>query len=96
MEVLSPQRRVRSLPPAAVVAHLHEVRQKDVVVRAGIAGPRGGMAGVGIDEASCRARLGGSSSSAAHLSGNPVEVAEGGVSLGIHDLVHVLGPADDA
>ena len=52
------------------------------------------MAAVGVDEPTCRARLSGSPATAAYLSGDPVEVAEGGVALGVHDLMHVLGPAD--
>ena len=31
---------------------------------------------------------------AAHLEGDLIEVAKGGVALGVHDGVHVLGPAD--
>ena len=52
------------------------------------------MAGVGVDQPVGRGRRGRPTSPAAHAAGHPVEVGEGGVALGVHDQMHVLGPAD--
>ena len=49
---------------------------------------------MGVDEPAGAARLGGSPAPASHLAGDLIEVAKGGVALGVHDGVHVLGPAD--
>ena len=58
-----------------------------------IAGPGGGMAGVGVDEAGGGSGDRGHPPASAALNGEGVEVGQGGVALGVHDGVHVLGPA---
>ena len=94
VQVLPPQRRVGRLPAALFVLHLHDVGQQDVVVRAGVAGPRSGVAGVGVDEPARGRCFGRLASPPSHLAGHPVQVGEGRIALGVHDPVHVLGPAD--
>ena len=96
VEVLAPQGGVGRLPAALGVGHAHQVGDQDVVVRAGVAGPGGGVAGDGVDEALGRGALHRPASPAAHGAGQLLQIGQGGVALGVHDPVHVLGPADDA
>jgi hypothetical protein len=63
-------------------------------VGSGVAGAGGGVAGVGVDEALGRRRDRGHASAPPALFGDGVQVGEGRVALGVHDGVHVLGPAD--
>ncbi len=47
-----------------------------------------------VDQPAGGGRGGRPTSSPAHAAGQLVEVVEGGVALGVHDQMHVLGPAD--
>ena len=96
VQVLSPQSRVRRLPPALLVFHLHDIGQLDVVVWGGVAQAGGGMAGMGVDEPSGRRSLRCLAPPAPHLAGDVVQVSEGGVAFGVHDPVHVFGLAHHA
>jgi hypothetical protein len=49
---------------------------------------------VGIDEPAGLGRGGASTPAATDIPGHIIEVVECGVSLGIHDQMHVLGAAD--
>ncbi len=63
-------------------------------MRAGVRGPGGGVAGMGVDQPAglgCHRRP---APPAADAAGDPVQVGEGGVAFGVHDGVHVFGPAD--
>jgi hypothetical protein len=84
----------RRFPAAPGVAHRHHVGDQHVVVDLGVTGPGGGMAGGRPRQT---ARLGahtGPSPPAARLPDQTIEVAQGGVTLRVGYLVHVLGPAD--
>ena len=94
VEVLAPHRRVGRLPPAPLVAHLDQVRDQHVIVGGGITRPGRGMAGVGVHQPRRRRRHPGPAASAAEAAGHVVEVGQRGVPFGVHDGVHVLGPAD--
>ena len=83
-----------ALVPPLSSQHLDHVGDQHMVVGAGVAGPGGGVAGVGVDEAGGRGRDGGHASASAALFGHVVQVGERGVALGVHDGVHVLGPAE--
>jgi hypothetical protein len=63
-------------------------------VGSGIAGPGGGVAGMGIDQAGGGCRHGSYSPASAPLSGQVVQVAQRGIPLGVHDGVHVLCPTE--
>jgi hypothetical protein len=52
------------------------------------------MAGVGVDQSAGRRRGGRSTSPTAHSPGQLIEIVQGGVALGVHDQMHVLGAAD--
>ncbi len=94
VQVLPPQGGVGRLPPTLVVEHLNDVRQEQMVVRARIPGPGGGVAGVGEDQPVRLGRHRRHTAPAAHSSGHPVQVGHGGVALGVHNEMHVLDPAD--
>ena len=79
MQVLPPQRRVRCLPPALLVLHLQKICKQNMVVRARVTCPGGGVAGVGVDEPARGRGLGRLAAPAAHLAGHPVEVRHRGV-----------------
>ena len=95
MEVLPPEGGVGGLGAALGVQHLDHVGDEHVVVGAGVTGPGGGMAGVGVDQAGGRRRDGGHTSPSAPLFGQFVQVVERGVPFGVHDGVHVLRPTED-
>ena len=94
--MLSPQGGVGRLPPSPGVVHAHEVGHQHVVMGAGIAGPGGGVPGRGVGEPFGGGAHRRPAPPSAHAAGDVVEVGQGGVTLGVHDGVHVLGPADDA
>ncbi len=94
VELLAPHGGVGRLPAAPVVEHLHHVGQQHVVVGAGVTGPGGGVAGVGVDQPARRRREPQTAPAAAPFHGDGLQVGQGGVPFGVHDPVHVLGPAD--
>ncbi len=59
-----------------------------------VAGPGCGVASGGVDQALGRGAHRRLPPSSPEAPGQVVEVGQGGVSLGVHDPVHVLGPAD--
>ena len=65
-------------------------------MRARVPGPGGGMTGVGVDQPACRRGNGQAAPPPAALPGDCLQIRQGGVPLGVHDPVHVLGPADHA
>jgi hypothetical protein len=94
VEVLPPERRVRSLGPALLVQHLDHVGDEHVVVGTGIAGPGGGMAGMGVDQPGGGGGHRGHATPPAAFFGQVVQIAQRGVPFGIHDGVHVLGSTE--
>jgi hypothetical protein len=96
VQVLAPQGGGGRLPAAGVVLHGQQVGHQHVVMGVGVAGPGGGVAGVGVDQARGWREHPGPSPPPADVAGQGVEVGEGGVALGVHNAVHVLGPTDDA
>jgi hypothetical protein len=88
-------RGVRRLVAALVVAHGDDVGEQHVVVGARVPRPRGGVAGGGVDEPGRRRGDRLFSPAPAPSQGELVQVGEGGVALGVHDGVHVLGSSDD-
>jgi len=52
------------------------------------------MAGDGVDQAAGAGGHGGVAPPAALLNGQPVQVVQRCVALGVEDAVHVLGPTD--
>ena len=93
VQVLPPQRRVGCFPPGPLILHSQEVGQQNVVVRARVTCPGGGVAGAGVDEPACGRSLSGLAAAATHFLGDLVEVRHCRVRLGVHDLVHCLRPA---
>ena len=94
VQVVSQERRVGALPPCAGVSHQHGIRDQDMVVHLGIASPGRRVSGGRPDETT-RGDAGLSTSPPTTLLGDEaVQVLEGGVALGIDDLVHVLGATD--
>ena len=65
-------------------------------MRTGVPGPGGGVTGVGVDQAARRRGDGQAAPPPAPLPGDGLQIGQGGVPLGVHDPVHVLGPADHA
>jgi hypothetical protein len=94
VEVLPPQGGVGSFRAGLCVQHLDHVGDQHVVVGPRIAGPGGGMAGVGVDEAGGGGRDRSHASASAACSGQVVQIAQCGVPLGVHDGVHILCPAE--
>ncbi|MDQ6725607.1 MAG: hypothetical protein M3066_05510 [Actinomycetota bacterium] len=94
VEVLSQQGGVGALPAALAVGHVDEVRDQHVVMGVGVAGPRSGVAGDGVDESTGSGGHCGVAPPAALLDDQPVQVGQRGVTLSIQDAVHVLGPSD--
>jgi len=95
VEVLTQQGRVGALPAALAVGHLHQVGHQDVVVGVGVAGPGGGVAGHRIDQTAGSGAHRRVAPPAALLDDQAVQVGQRGVTLGVEDAVHVLGPTDD-
>ncbi len=54
------------------------------------------MAGRGVDQSGSGCGNGGTAPASSPLLGECLQVRQGGVALGVHDGVHVLGPAHDA
>jgi hypothetical protein len=65
-----------------------------MIVWAGIPSPGRGVASVRIHQPAGLGGHRGDTPPAAHPTRNAVEVGEGGVAFGVHNQVHVLGPAD--
>ena len=95
VQMLTPDGGVGRLPPAFLVEHFDQVRHQHMIMRTGITGAGGGVAGMGVDQPARLRGDRGAAPASAHLAGDPVQVGQGGVTLGVHDLMHVLGPADD-
>jgi hypothetical protein len=94
--MVSQERRVGAFPTSAGVSHRHGIRDQDVVVHLGIASPGRRVPGGRPDKPTGGdARLGASPPTTAFRD-ETVQVPEGGVALGIDDLVHVLGATDHA
>jgi hypothetical protein len=96
VQMLPPQGGVGRLPATLVIRHADDVGHQHVVVGTRVAGPGGGVAGDGTDHAFGLRALHGSATAPADGAGQLVEVGHRGVALGVHDGVHVLGPADDS
>ncbi len=94
VEVVAQERRVGALPPSASISHQHGIRDQDVVVDLGIAGPGRRMPGGRPGETAGSDAGLGASPPATPFDDKAVQVLEGGVALGVDDLVHVLGVTD--
>ncbi len=81
------------VPPFSSSISNH-VGDQHVIVRARVAGPGGGVAGVRVDQPGRLGRQCFSASASAALFGQVVQIAQRGVPLGVHDGVHVLGPPE--
>jgi hypothetical protein len=96
VEVVSQERRVGAFPTSAGVSHQHGIRDQDMIVHLGIAGPGCSVPGGRPDEPT-GAHPGLSTSPPTTPFGDEtVQIVERRVALGIDDLVHVLGAADHA
>jgi hypothetical protein len=95
MKVVTEQGRVQRLPAASFVAHVHEIGHQDMVVGLGVAASGRGVPGHGPGEPTGRRAHLRPSPPAALLLDDLVEIAHGGVPLGVGDGVHIFGPADD-
>jgi hypothetical protein len=94
VEVVAKKSGVGALPASPSVTHGNGVGDEHMIMDLGIPGPGRGVARCGPDEpAGCHSGLCPATPAAA-LHDEVVQVGEGGVALGIGDLVHVLGPAD--
>jgi hypothetical protein len=96
VQVISQERRVGAFPTSAGVTHEHGVRDQHVVVHLGIAGPGRRVAGGRPDEPTGGNACLGASPPTSSFCDETVQVLEGGVTLGVDDLVHVLGATDHA
>jgi hypothetical protein len=84
---------IQRLPAAVAVEHLGQVGDQHMIMRCGVAGPGGGVAGAGPQQAPGRG-AGLPAAAAAALAGEPLlQERHGGVGLGVDDGVHVIGPA---
>ena len=86
MQVVAEERRVGAFPPSPCVTHQHGVRDQDMVVHLGIAGPGRRMAGGRPDEPTGGDPGLGASPPTTPFGDEAVQVLEGGVALGIDDL----------
>ena len=96
VEVVAEQPGVQRFPAASFVAHTYQICDQDMVVDLGVTGSCRRMAGHGPGEAFCRRPQLCTPAPAALLLYDLVEVAHRGVTFGVEDRVHVLGPADHA
>ncbi len=94
LQLVTPQGGVRRLPAPGAVVHLEEVGDQHVVVRARVARPGRGMAGVGVDEPAGGRRRPRPAPTAPAGPGHLVEVGQGGVALGVEQAVHDLAQVD--
>jgi hypothetical protein len=94
VEVVAEQPGVQRFPPASFVAHTDQICDQDVVVNLRVTSAGRRMTGNGPGEAFCRRTQLGTPAPATLVLYNTVEVAHCGVTFGVEDLVHVLGPAD--
>jgi hypothetical protein len=96
VQMVSQERRVGAFPTSAGVSHQHGIRDQDMIVHLGIAGPGRRMAGSRPGETTGGHAGLGTSPPTTSLCDETVQIFEGGVALGIDDLVHVLGATDHA
>ena len=96
VEVVPQQAGVEALPATPFVTHLHDVCHQDVVMDLRVASPGGGVAGHGPGQAVGRRPHLRPSAPPALLLYDLVQVRHRGLSFGIQDQVHVVGPADDS